>query len=386
MHHYLYGSGTTFKMQHKMKRLGFLVNPVAGMGGAVGLKGTDGEAYIEALKLGAGPVTPGRAKVFLSSIKNKNDICIITAPGSMGENQVKEFDIKYHTLGSLEEGSTTSAVDTKRIVGEMMKENIDLLVFVGGDGTSRDVFDVVGSNKPVLGVPSGVKMFGSVFAVNAESAAKVVDAFVEGNVEIDEKEVLDINEEAFRKSKLDVKLYGYMKVPTVRDLVQAGKEPSRPRESQMDNQIAIAKCIAEDIDVTVLYLLGPGTTTRTIADELGVNKTLLGVDAIYDGKLVGEDINEAGILDLLEKYGNARIIVSPIGGQGFIFGRGNQEFSSDVIKSVGKENIIVVATREKVDKLSCLRVDTGENEVDELLKGYIKVIIDYREMRLTKVE
>jgi predicted polyphosphate/ATP-dependent NAD kinase len=373
-------------MQHKMKRLGFLVNPIAGMGGAVGLKGTDGEAYIEALKLGANPVTPERAKVFLSSIKNKRDLFIISAPGPMGENQVKEFDIEYYTVGSLEDGATTSAVDTKRIVEEVMKENIDLLVFVGGDGTSRDVFDVVGSMKPVLGVPSGVKMFGSVFAVNAESAAKVVDAFVEGNVEIVEKEVLDINEEAFRKSKLDVKLYGYMKVPTVRDLVQAGKEPSRPRESQMENQRAIAKRIVEDIDEKVLYLLGPGTTTRTITDELGVNKTLLGVDAVYDGKLVGEDINESEILSLVEKFDKARIIVSPIGGQGFIFGRGNQEFSPDVIKSVGKENIIVVATRDKVDKLSCLRVDTGKAEVDETLKGYIKVIIDYREWRLIKVE
>jgi predicted polyphosphate/ATP-dependent NAD kinase len=362
------------------------VNPIAGMGGAVGLKGTDGDAYIEALRLGAGPVTPERGRRFLSSIKNRNMIFIVSAPGVMGENLVKESRIKYRVSGSPGSGETTSAEDTKRFVGEIMKEGIDILVFVGGDGTSRDVFDVVGSKKPVLGVPSGVKMFGSVFAVSAEAAAEVVDAFVGGDVEIVEKEVLDINEEAFRKSRLDVKLYGYMKVPTVRDLVQAGKEPSRPRESQIENQRAIAKRIVEDMEGEVLYLLGPGTTTRTIADELEVGKTLLGVDAVYGGELVGEDLNEKGILGLLARFEEARIVVSPIGGQGFIFGRGNQEFSSEVLRSVGKENVVVVATRDKVDKLSCLRVDTGEAEVDEMLRGYIKVMIDYREWRLIKVD
>jgi predicted polyphosphate/ATP-dependent NAD kinase len=356
------------------------------MGGAVGLKGTDGDAYIEALKLGAEPITPVKARGFLSSIKYGDDIFIVSAPGVMGETLVEKFKIKYQVVGSLDKVGTTSAEDTKRIVGEMINKNIDILVFVGGDGTSRDIYDVIGSDKPVLGVPSGVKMFGSVFAVNAKAAARVVDAFVEGNVEIVEKEVLDINEEAFRKSRLDVKLYGYMKVPTVSDLVQAGKEPSRPRESQMENQRAIAKRIVEDMEEEGLYLLGPGTTTRTIADELNVNKTLLGVDAIYDGKLVGEDINETGILNLIKKYDKARIIVSPIGGQGFIFGRGNQEFSPDVIKHIGKENIIVVATRDKVNKLNCLRIDTGKSEVDEMLRGYIKVMIGYREWRLIKVD
>jgi predicted polyphosphate/ATP-dependent NAD kinase len=368
-----------------MIRLGFLVNPIAGMGGAVGLKGTDGDAYFEALELGAEPVTPERARQFLSGIRNREELIIVSAPGVMGEDFVERSKIEYRVVGPPESGEKTSAEDTKRIVGEMLKENVDLFVFVGGDGTSRDVYDVVGSEKPVLGVPSGVKMFGSVFAVNARAAAEVVDAFVKGNVEIVEKEVLDINEEAFRKSNLDVKLYGYMKVPTVRDLVQAGKEPSRPRGSQIENQRAIAKDIVEGMDEGVMYLLGPGTTTRTIADELNVNKTLLGVDAIHDGRLVGEDLNERGILDLLERFDEARIVVSPIGGQGFIFGRGNQEFSPEVIRSVGKENVIVVATRDKVDNLSCLRVDTSEAEVDEMLRGYIKVLTDYREWRIVKV-
>ncbi|MHA1605250.1 MAG: ATP-NAD kinase family protein [Candidatus Freyarchaeota archaeon] len=368
-----------------MKMIGFVVNPIAGMGGAVGLKGTDGEAYVEALKLGAKPVTPERAKQFLSNIKNKEKLFLLTGPEDMGENIVKNFDIRYSVVGSLS-GEGTSAEDTKKIVEEMLRENIDLLVFVGGDGTARDIYDVVDLKTLVIGVPSGVKMFSSVFAVNPRAAAEVVDAFLEATVSIVEREVLDINEEAFRKSKLDVKLYGYLKVPTVEGLVQSSKEPTRSSESTKENQCAIAKYIVENMDKDVLYLIGPGTTTRAIADELKVKKTLLGVDAIYNGRLVGEDLNEKGILDLLEKFVKAKIIVSPIGGQGFIFGRGNQEFSPQVIKSIGKKNITIVATRDKISKLPCLRVSTGDPEVDDALKGYIKVVTNYNEEVMMKVD
>ena len=367
-----------------MKLIGFIVNPIAGMGGAVGLKGTDGNIYVEALKLGAKSVAPEKAKQFLSNIKSEGGLFILAAPGCMGENIVKNFGIEYSVVGSL--GSeATSAEDTKRIVKEMLNDDVDLLVFVGGDGTARDIYDVIGLKKPVIGVPSGVKMFSSVFAVNAKAAAEVVDAFVKGNVDIEEKEVLDINEEAFRRSKLEVKLYGYLKVPTVKELVQLGKEPTRASESQRENQRSIAKYVVENIDKDTLYLLGPGTTTRTIADELKVKKTLLGVDAVHDGKLVDEDLNEIGIMKLLEKFVKVKIIVSPIGGQGFIFGRGNQEFSPKVIRSVGKKNIVIVATRGKVSKLRCLRVDTGDVEVDDMLKGYIKVITNYNEETIMKV-
>ena len=361
------------------------MNPVAGMGGAVGLKGTDGKAYFEALKLGAEPVTPQRAEQFLSSIKSSGELLILSAPGVMGEKIVEKTGIEHRVVGVVEGREKTSAEDTKRIVNEMIKENVELIVFVGGDGTSRDIYDVVGFDTAVLGVPSGVKMFGSVFAVSAKAAAKVVDAFVRGNTEIVEKEVLDIDEEAFRKSKLRVKLYGYLKVPTVKDLVQVGKEPSHAGESQSENQNAIAKYIVENMAQDVLFLLGPGTTTRAIADELNIEKTLLGVDAVCGGELVGQDLNERGIMDHLSKFGKARIVVSPIGGQGFIFGRGNQEFSPEVIRTVGKQNLVLVATKDKVNRLRCLRVDTGDFEVDEMLKGYVKVVTDYNEEVMIEV-
>ena len=361
-----------------MIKVGFIANPVAGMGGSVGLKGTDGKIYFKAVKLGAKPVTLKRAREFLSHIKNKRDFFLLTAPGDMGESIIKDFNLNFSVVGSLKD-KLTSADDTKRIAKEMLSEAVDLLVFVGGDGTARDIYDVVGLEKPVIGVPSGVKMYSSVFAVNPRAASEILNAFIDGNAKMVEGEVLDINEESFRKGKLDVKLYGYLKVPEVTELLQLSKEPTHAGGSSAENKKAIASYIVKNMAKNTLYLLGPGTTTKTIADELKVKKTLLGVDAICDGELVGEDLNENGILNLLKNFTAAKIIISPIGGQGFIFGRGNQEFSPQVIEAVGKDSIMVVATRDKISKLQCLRVDTGDVEVDRMLKGYIKVVVHYNE-------
>ncbi len=366
--------------------MGLIINPIAGMGGAVGLKGTDGDAYKEALELGAQPVTPKRARAFISKIKYVDQLFIVVAPAIMGESIVSDTGIRYKVVGSLDVGVNTTSDDTKRIVKKMLEEEIDVLVFVGGDGTSRDIYDVINSQIPVLGIPSGVKMFSSVFAVNPDAAAEVIDAFIKGDVEIVEKEVLDINEDAFRKSKLDVSLYGYVRVPSVRNLIQASKAPSRAKESQKENQEAIARYIIEEMNQDVLYLLGPGTTTRQVTDELKVDKTLLGVDAVFNGEIIEKDLNEEDILTLLKSYKDVKIIVSPIGGQGFIFGRGNQEFSPEVIRFVGKDNILVIATRNKISDLKSLRVDTGSDDIDEMLKGYHKVLTDYREWRMIKIE
>lgn len=366
-----------------MKRIGLIVNPVAGMGGSVGLKGTDDKTYRMAIELGAEPVTPARTKAFLAHLKHKDELLLLTAPGKMGENIVRNAGINFTTVSSLP-GETTSADDTKRI-GLEMSEKIDLLVFVGGDGTARDIYDAVGLKTPAIGVPSGVKMFGSVFAVNALAAAEIIDAFIDGNTSISEKEVLDINEEAYREGRLESKLYGYLQVPEVMGLVQSGKEATIPSESSQENQAEIARYIIEGMEGDTLYLLGAGTTTTAIAERLKIKKTLLGVDAIYNNRLVAENLNEKGILELLKRYPEAKIIISPIGGNAFIFGRGNQEFSPAVLKLVEKEDVIVVATRDKINRVNCLRVDTNDAEVDERLKGYMKVVTHYNEKVIMKV-
>ena len=366
-----------------MKRIGLIVNPVAGMGGSVGLKGTDGRMYRAAIELGAEPVTPARTRVFLSHLKHEDELLLLAAPGKMGEDVARDVGINFTTVSSLP-GETTSADDTRRI-GLEMSEKVDLLVFVGGDGTARDIYDTVGLKTPVIGVPSGVKMFGSVFAVNAIAAAEIVDAFIDGNTSISEKEVLDINEEAYREGRLESKLYGYLKVPEVMGLVQSGKEATIPSESSQENQAEIARYIIEGMIGDTLYLIGAGTTTAAIAEGLDIKKTLLGVDAVYNNKLVAENLNEKRILDLLKRYPKAKIIISPIGGNAFIFGRGNQEFSPAVLKLVEKEDIFVVATRDKINRVTCLRVDTNDAEVDRKLKGYMKIVTHYNEEVIMKV-
>ncbi len=366
-----------------MKRIGLIVNPVAGMGGSVGLKGTDGRMYRAAIELGAEPVTPARTRVFLSHLKHEDELLLLAAPGKMGEDVARDVGINFTTVSSLP-GETTSADDTRRI-GLEMSEKVDLLVFVGGDGTARDIYDTVGLKTPVIGVPSGVKMFGSVFAVNAIAAAEIVDAFIDDNTSISEKEVLDINEEAYREGRLESKLYGYLKVPEVMGLVQSGKEATIPSESSQENQAEIARYIIEGMIGDTLYLLGAGTTTTAIAEGLNIKKTLLGVDAVYNNKLVAENLNEKRILDLLKRYPKAKIIISPIGGNAFIFGRGNQEFSPAVLKLVEKEDIFVVATRDKINRVTCLRVDTNDAEVDRKLKGYMKIVTHYNEEVIMKV-
>ena len=365
------------------KKIGLIINPIAGMGGSVGLKGTDGDIIEEALKLGANPITPERVSVLLSNIKNSEKIIFFTAPGKMGADLLKDKGIKFQIIGVI--SNITTAEDTKRIAKQMIEENIELLVFCGGDGTARDIYDATGLEIPVVAIPSGVKMFSSVFALNPRAAAEMIETFIIGTDTL-EKEVLDINEDSFRKGKLESRLYGYLKVPKVQSLLQGGKQSSKMGKTVEENKRDIARHIIEKMEDDVLYLLGPGTTVKAISDVLNVSKALLGIDAIYNKNLVATDINENGILELLDKYNTAEIIVSPIGGQGFIFGRGNKQFTPKVLKKIGKENIQVVATEEKMKGLMCLRVDTGNEEVDEMLRGYTKVIIEYNEELVIEIE
>jgi len=268
----------------------------------------------------------------------------------------------------------------------MMENNVDLIVFCGGDGTARDLMDAVGMNLPVLGVPSGVKMHSSVFAVSPESAANIVTRFIYERLPLREAEVMDVDEEAFRNGFLSAKLYGYMLVPYEPELIQGTKVASLMTDDELRNQAAIAVYVIERIlEPDTIYILGPGTTVRTITDLLNEKKTLLGVDLLCNGKIVDHDVNETKILERVRGK-KAKIVVTPIGGQGFIFGRGNQQISPKVIKEVGVENIIVIATKQKIRGLKKLRVDTGDAEIDRKLRGYMRVIIDYGEEYLMPVE
>ncbi len=363
------------------RKIGLIVNPVAGMGGSVGLKGTDGKTYQQALELGAKPVTPTRTREFLSHIRNKDSIELYVAPGKMGEEYVREFSISFTVVGTI--GEDTSGEDTKRIAAEMLAKGAELLVIVGGDGTARDIYDAVGLNIPVVAVPGGVKVYSAVFAFSTRAASEMLDAFLE-NADVTEEEVLDINEDAFREGRLDCSLYGYLSVPNVRNLLQGGKEASAAG-SAAENKEDIALHVVEGMESGWLYLLGPGTTLKAVADELAIPKTLLGVDAVFEGRVVGTDLNEQAMLRLFAQYERRKIIVTPIGGNGFIFGRGNKQFTPAVIKVVGTKNIIVIGTKDKLIKLDCLRVDTGDYELDQQLSGYIDVVVGYKYSKVMPV-
>ena len=367
-----------------MKRIGLIVNPIAGMGGSVGLKGTDGEIIKDAMKLGAKPIVPKRMEVFVSHIVSKDEIYFLVAPGKMGEELVSDKGFRYEVIGHIKQHTT--AEDTKRIAKLMLEERIELIIFCGGDGTARDVFDAIELKIPVVAIPSGVKMFSSVFALNPKAAAKIVDKFIKETIDTQEKEILDIDEEAFRDNRLVSKLYGYLVVPKIQDLIQNAKDSSKVGRTIDENKYEIAQQIVETMKEGTLYLLGPGTTVKSITDQLKVYKSLLGVDAIYNKNLINKDLNESGIIELLYIYQKVKIIVTPIGGQGFIFGRGNKQFTPKILRRVGKNNIIIIGTEDKIKSLKCLRVDTGDDETDKMLEGLIKVVIGYREELICKIE
>ncbi|HLC00629.1 MAG TPA: ATP-NAD kinase family protein [Candidatus Bathyarchaeia archaeon] len=368
------------------KKIGFIVNPVAGMGGAVGLKGTDGKTILQkARSLGAKPVASARAEVFLSELKLAQDkICLLVGAGAMGEEEARNCGLPCTVIGQRKD--ETTADDTRRIAEEMAEAKTDLLVFCGGDGTGRNILEAVGTRVPSLGVPTGVKMHSAVFAVDPKAAAQIALRFLFGELPLREAEVMDVDEEAFRVGRVSAELYGYLLAPYEPYLIQEAKMASPLSESDLRNQAAIAIYIIESMKPDVFYIVGPGTTTRTIGDLLDTKKTLLGVDLFLNKTLIARDVNEEQILDAIRGK-KAVIIVTPIGGQGFIFGRGNQQISPKVIREVGLDNIIVVATEAKLRSLRSLHVDTGAPELNNAFRERkLRVVADYKTEYLVHVE
>jgi predicted polyphosphate/ATP-dependent NAD kinase len=377
--------------------LGLIVNPVAGLGGRVGLKGSDGaEIQRRAKELGAEPRAQERTLEALSKLGGLDDLQIVTYPAEMGADAVRAAGCEPTVIGDITPGRTTAG-DTQQAARRMMEMGVDLLLFAGGDGTARDIYEAVGLEQPALGIPAGVKIHSAVYATNPASAGELARLYLQGRVSsLREAEVMDIDEEAFRRGSLQARLYGYLRVPFRPSLVQSQKVPSAGEAASLGG---IAEDVAEKMEPGVLYIIGPGTTTRAIAQELGLEKTLLGVDVVESGlwsvdrdrraaRLVAADANEAQLLALLDDHEDkAKIIVTPIGGQGYLFGRGNQQISPRVIERVGRENITVVSTPGKLHALGSrpLLVDTGDREIDELLSGYLMVITGYNERAVRRV-
>jgi len=374
-------------------RIGLLVNPIAGMGGRVGLKGTDGVVE-EAIRRGAEPVAAGRAADFLDALSQMRNVGrlefnLVTCPDVMGEQVAGNSGL---TFGVVEASiaSETGPADTRKCVAALYEAGVRLLVFVGGDGTARDILDAITEHGLddllVLGVPSGVKMYSGIFVINPRDAAEVIRLVVQGTTSPAEFEIMDADEDAIREDRFVIKLYGYLKGPAVPARFQGAKQASPETTNEQEAQEAIARYVTDSMEPEIWYILGPGTTVRSITDILGVKKTTLGVDILSDG-IIHNDVNEGDILRLVEDFEKAWIVVSPIGHQGMLFGRGNQQISPKIIELVGKDRILVISTPAKLNGIEggILRVDTGSSQVDEMLQGYIRVITDYNEIRLVKV-
>jgi predicted polyphosphate/ATP-dependent NAD kinase len=369
-----------------MKKLGVIVNPIAGMGGRVGLKGSDGiEILKKAREMGAEPESPRRALEALKIIaKLKNEIEVLAYPDEMGADECRQAGLEPEVIGSIKSGET-SPEDTMEAARDMAKKGVDLILFAGGDGTARNIYTAIGPEIPVLGIPAGVKIHSAVYAINPRSAGEVASLYLQGQVvNIREAEVMDIDEEAFREGRVNARLYGYLKVPVERR-VQSVKSGGRSEQAEVEGMAAE---VVANMEKDTLYIIGPGTTTRAIMERLELPNTLLGVDVVLNRELIANDVGEKQLFNLLNQHGgNARIVVTAIGGQGHVFGRGNQQVSPRVIRLVGKNNIIVVASRDKLVALQPhpLLVDTGDPDLDQELSGYVRVVTGWEDSIMYRI-
>jgi len=356
-----------------MKRIGVVVNPIAGMGGRVGLKGTDG-AYEDARERGAEPRAPDRARRALEALREADPtVAVLTYGGVMGESVARDAGFDPTVVGEPGGGiGETTDEDTREAVRALVDRGVDLLLFVGGDGTAVDVaetLDELGTDTPMLGVPAGVKVFSGVFAVTPGAAGHAAATFDRTET----AEVNDVDEAAYREGEVRSALRAVARVPVVEER-QASKQLSGGTIE------GLAEGVADDVQEGTTYVFGPGSTVGTIADRLGYDATPLGVDVWRDGEVLVRDGGESEILDALGERNV--IVVSPIGGQGFVFGRGNQQLSPAVIRQCDLE---IVASRRKLDDVGVLRVDTGDEDLDEELRGWTRVRVGRVEQRLVEI-
>jgi len=360
--------------------LGLIINPFAGIGGSVGLKGSDGpEVVAEAFARGAEQKSNQRAAIALEVFSSLQDqIRIVTCPDQMGEGLVKQFGFDYELLADIHTGQT-SAQDTRHAAQQLLEQQVDIILFAGGDGTARDICAVVEDHIPVLGIPAGVKIHSAVYAVTPKAAGEVIAMLARGElVDIKTNDVRDIDEEAFRNDIVRAKLYGEMRVPQAGQFVQSVKQGGVEVEELVLQDIA--SDIVQHMEDDVLYLIGSGKTTKAIMDELYLDNTLLGIDAVLNQQLIQADVGEQQILELLNQY-PAKVVISIIGGQGHIIGRGNQQLSAKVLKKLGKENLMVISTKAKISDLEGrpLIVDSGDQQLDENFSGTMEIITGYQD-------
>lgn len=361
-------------------RIGLVINPVAGLGGSVALKGSDDVAE-QALSLGAVPMANKRSKMALNELlPHKDHIEILTVNGQMGENACRELgldcQVVYHT------SAQTTAQDSRQAAEILVAANVDIILFAGGDGTARDICSIVDTSALVLGIPAGCKIHSGVYAVTPKAAGRVMAMLASGEMlSVADADVMDIDEVAFRQGSVRAKLYGEMQVPSELRYIQNVKMGGKESDELVLQDIA--EYVIGEMEAEQTYIMGSGSTVAFIMQELGLDNSLLGVDVICDQQLIHTDVTAQKLLGIAQAIGKGlvKLVITVIGGQGHILGRGNQQLSPDLIRFIGKENIIVVATKTKLKALEGrpLLVDTGDSELDDELSGLIKVTTGYKD-------
>ena len=386
-----------------MKKIGLIINPVAGMGGSVGLKGTD-HVVEEALRRGAVPGSEKRAETALRELlPYKDELLVCTGAGHMGGELARRMGFRTEVLPvGTDTGAAKTPADTDILAASafcfatagsdtialgkrLLNEQADLLLFAGGDGTARDIYQAVGTELVCVGIPAGVKIHSPVYAKNPGAAGKLAAMWMSGRIKrYEEKEVLDIDEDAYRSGHINTALYGYLKIPAERALTQNRKAPTPLSDEAAIESIAYE--VTDHMEPDVVYLVGAGTTTRGVMKKLGLPNTLIGVDVVENGKVLENDAYGERILSHIRGK-RAKLILTVTGGQGFLFGRGNQQLTPEVIRTVGKENLIILATSSKLAELrgNPLLVDTGDDALNEELCGYYRVITGYKEYTVCRV-
>lgn len=365
-----------------MFRLGIIVNPYAGLGGSLGLKGSDGDAIRrQALAEGAEQRAPIRMQRALEVIAEfRSQIEVLCFAGDMGENAARHAGFATQVIGAASQ-CPSEPEDTQAAARALMQTGVDLILFAGGDGTARVIADVVGVKQPVLGVPSGVKMHSGVYAISPEAAGEIVKQLLTGTlVNIAERDVKDIDEEAFRQGQVRARYYSSLLVPEDSQYLQQVKNAGTERDELA--QLDVAQEMIDQLQPDTLYFVGPGSTTHMLLQTLGLDGTLLGVDVLLNQELVATDLGASQLETWLDEFqGPVKIIVTAIGGQGHIFGRGNQQFTPAILRRVGKDNIHIIAARGKILALAGrpLLVDTNDPQLDREFVGYRPVITGYRE-------
>ncbi len=377
-------------MSSSRQRIGFLINPIAGMGGRVGLKGTDNMAE-EARRRGAMPVADARAANMLSALKQRlagsgslNAIRWFTCSGDMGADILTAAGFDSVTV-VYRPRTPSTADDTRLAVAAFEQQEVDLIVFCGGDGTARDICQLVEGRIPLLGIPSGVKMYSGVFGITPELTADLVAGFVQGGLEPVEVDVIDLDEEHYRKDQWAVRTYCRAQTPYEPSLLPLAKALiDEAGDADVKDAIADHLCERMRSSPNTTFVLGPGTTVQAIASRLGLEKTLLGIDAVRQGKLIASNLDEQGLQTLLSRQAEVQLVLSPLGAQGFVLGRGNLELSPAIVRQIGIENIVIVATPAKLARTPLLRFDTGDAELDNELAraGYLRVTVGYHRQRM----